>query len=942
LRYLFFLWGFFMLAGVAQAQITINTTSLPDGKLNVAYFASLSATGGTPPYTWTVISGALPPGISLSTGGTISGTPSSVTGAFNFTVRASDGTLSAQQALTIKIPPVIFTTSLPNGLVNSAYSQSLTATTTTSPPLNWTLAMGSGPLPAGLSITDPVNGVISGTPTASGTSSFTIQVTDNAGQSATTNLSLTIQPVLAIPSATLPVGIVGAFYARQLVATGPPSPTWSVVSGVVPPGISLSAGGSLLGTPAAPGTFSFTVQAATTNPTQTAQQSFILVVNPALTITTVALPGATLNAAYPVTQLNATGGRAPYTWTNIGAPLPAGMTLTLSGVLSGIPTVPGNYTLTVQVSDTTDNVVPTQSAARNLSLTVAGALTITTATLPNGAVGTNYSQTLLAAAGTPPFGWTVVSGSLPDGLALSADGVISGTPATANTFVFTVSVTDSASPAQTATKSLSILIQPSITITTASPLPLAVVGAFYSVPLSATGPSPLVWSVISGIAPPGMTVTSTGSVAGTPSVAGTYDFTIQAAGGTPPQTGTKAFRIVVNAALSITTVAALPDAKLSVPYSFQLVATGGLPPYTWTTPGVMPPGLSLSSSGVVSGTPTTPGSFSFTAQVSDSFTPQQQVSRTFTLVVATTVTITTASLPNAIQNVPYSQQLQATGTGPFVWAVTSGTLPAGLTLTATGLLQGTPTVTGAQTFTITVTDARGATNTQSFTLSVDPPIGTLTVTSLPASLTPTQTADITLTIAAARPSPLSGQLILAFTSSAEVPSDDPNTQFSTGTRSVPFTFPAGQTTAVFASQVKLLTGTVAGTVTLTANFDNGPANVPVTTVPITATPPQMTNVTAVLTPSGMDVQITGYASSRRVTSAQFSFDIKNSKPISQTESVDAVFSTWYKSPASVPFGSSFSFVQSFVITGDKSTIQGVTVILTNAQGSTSSVVVKPQ
>jgi hypothetical protein len=140
----------------------------------------------------------------------------------------------------------------------------------------------------------------------------------------------------------------------------------------------------------------------------------------------------------------------------------------------------------------------------------------------------------------------------------------------------------------------------------------------------------------------------------------------------------------------------------------------------------------------------------------------------------------------------------------------------------------------------------------------------------------------------------------------------------------------------------LLTGTVAGTLTLTAGFDNGPANVPVATTQITAIPPQFTNVTAVRTAVGVDVQITGYSTARRVTSAQFSFAMKNAQAIPLSESVDAEFTAWYKSATSTPFGSAFSFVQSFNVSGNTSAIQSVTVILQNAQGSTTSAVVPLQ
>jgi len=354
----------------------------------------------------------------------------------------------------------------------------------------------------------------------------------------------------------------------------------------------------------------------------------------------------------------------------------------------------------------------------------------------------------------------------------------------------------------------------------------------------------------------------------------------------------------------------------------------------------MPAGLTLSSAGVISGAPTSPGNFSFTAQVSDS--SNQQVSRNFSITVTTIVKITTTSLPHAVQNAAYSQQLQATGTGPFFWAVISGTLPAGLTLTSGGLLQGTPTTLGSQTFTVSVTDARNATSNQQFTLTVDPPIAALSIT-LPANLNPTQVVpNITMTLAAPHASALTGQLIMTFSSTAEVPTDDPAIEFSSGSRTVSFTIPANATTAQFSNPVSLLAGTVAGSVTLSANVDNGPSNVPVASSTVLPTPPQITNITAIRTGAGFDVQIVGYASARRVTAATFIFDLKNGTKTSLSGNVDANFATWYKNPTSAQFGSAFSYVQSFNVTGDATQILDVTVRLTNAQGSTTSAAVKLQ
>jgi hypothetical protein len=510
-----------------------------------------------------------------------------------------------------------------------------------------------------------------------------------------------------------------------------------------------------------------------------------------------------------------------------------------------------------------------------------------------------------------------------------------------------VTVVDQSVPPQTAIKTITLtIIAPTLAITTTSPLPVGVAGVFYAQTFAAVGPSPQNWSIVSGVAPPGTSLSTSGSLSGTPSVAGAFDFVVRATGGTDPvQTATKSVHMVVNPALAITTIS-LPEATLATAYSVALMASGGFPNYAWTSPGSgLPAGLTISSSGVISGTPTTPGTFQFYIQVSDSYTPTQQVTRTFTIAVRTTVSITTLSLFDAVQGAPYSQQLQAVGAAPFSWSVTGGTLPVGITLTAAGLLQGTTIAVGSQTFTVTVTDARGATSSQTLTLTVDATIPSLSLSSVPATLHPTDLSVVGMSLSAPYPNPLSGQLVLSFTSTAEVPVDDQATQFSTGSRSVAFTIPANSTDAVFAAPVKLLIGTVSGTVNLAANFDNGPTGVTAGTVQVLPSAPQITGVTATRTIGGVDVQITGYAASRRVTGVEFSFDVKNGsklQPVVVTKNVDSDFATWYRSPASNSFGSSFSFLQSFTIAGDVSLIQDVTVRLINAQGSTSSSTVRLQ
>src|SRR6185436_14512085 len=157
------------------------------------------------------------------------------------------------------------------------------------------------------------------------------------------------------------------------------------------------------------------------------------------------------------------------------------------------------------------------------------------------------------------------------------------------------------------------------------------------------------------------------------------------------------------------------------------------------------------------------------------FNPSQQVSRNFTLSVVTPITITTLTLPNGFQNLPYSQQLHAVGTSPFGWSVSAGVLPEGLTLSPSGLLSGTPTKVGTTSITFTVTDGRGTAASRSYPLVIGPPVSSFTVRGLPATINTRSSQAVSLSLTAPHPTALAGQLVLSFTSKAENPSDDPMT-----------------------------------------------------------------------------------------------------------------------------------------------------------------------
>jgi len=174
------------------------------------------------------------------------------------------------------------------------------------------------------------------------------------------------------------------------------------------------------------------------------------------------------------------------------------------------------------------------------------------------------------------------------------------------------------------------------------------------------------------------------------------------------QSVTKVLTITVSASPISFPVVSVPNMIVGTAISTITFSTsGGVAPYVYSiSVGSLPTGLTLSSAGVLSGTPTIAGSYSFTVQVADSELTPQTATQSFTVNVAALLSITTTSLPAGTAAASYSAMLAATGgTTPYTWSLSSGTLPAGLTLSAAGVISGTPTTPGTYTITVKVTDA---------------------------------------------------------------------------------------------------------------------------------------------------------------------------------------------------------------------------------------------
>ena len=212
----------------------------------------------------------------------------------------------------------------------------------------------------------------------------------------------------------------------------------------------------------------------------------------------------------------------------------------------------------------------------------------------------------------------------------------------------------------------------------------------------------------------------------------TFTLSVQNASGTSAPVA-----VTVEAAPPVTTSpSALPNGTVGTLYSQTLSAAGGSgPPYAFNLNGVLPAGLSLSQTGVISGTPTAAGQSNFVVFVTDSLNVRSAIPYSISIAAAS-ITISPPVLPNGVTNAPDSQTLTATnGTGLSTFAVTSGTLPDGLTLSSDGFLSGTPGAAGGTTFTVTATDSTGAIGTRAYTLNItQPPTGQIMPVSAPVQI----------------------------------------------------------------------------------------------------------------------------------------------------------------------------------------------------------------
>ncbi|MBV6514396.1 MAG: hypothetical protein HPKKFMNG_00019 [Planctomycetes bacterium] len=715
-----------------------NTLVLPDGVQGQPYSEPISVSGGSAPYSWSTLFGPLPPNLSLGSSGSPNNTISGMAGTpgtYNFMVRCTDVTGDyCVRGYSLVIRPrdiLISPASLPAGTEGGSYGYSLSAQGGTG--TGYAYVVSAGSLPNGVALS--AAGQFSGSPSTAGTFSFDLTVTDSGTGYNTYSRSITVYPattaIQILTPSILPNADQNRPYSVNFSAVGGTglSYAWTLMQGTLPHGTTLGASGTpmttLSGVPQYSTVYTFTLQV-TDSASNTTTKAFQVYVapggQPVAISTTSPLPSARIQAAYS-TNLQVTAGTPGYIWHLDSGALPPGMSfgspVGSTWTLTGSPTSLGTFQFTVSVTDLLN-----QRAVKTFDIDVVPPplLTITSSgSLPNGQTGAPYTQDIYAYGGAQAgFSWTLTAGSLPPGLSFTATGTpyttLSGTPTTVGNYVFELTVTDSASNTAFLQFSLTINPPPGVLAILTQTVPDGAIGAAYSQQITATGGlGPYTWSILAGALPAGLSISSgtpAGAIAGTPTAAGTFNFTVQVTDSLAA-TAQQAFSMEVsNYALRIQLK--LPaQAMVGQAYADTFTAEGGAAPYSWSLDsGALPTGLSLASGtpgATISGTPTTAGLYYARLRVRDSLGWFDYLPLRVIVMppAAGALTIINTTLPDVDTGSDIHEPIIAAGgTPPYTWAVV-GTLPGSLQLLPCGdyaALRGN-TSGGTSVLTIQVSDS---------------------------------------------------------------------------------------------------------------------------------------------------------------------------------------------------------------------------------------------
>ncbi len=579
-------------------------------------------------------------------------------------------------------------------------------------PYIWQLV--SGELPMGMNI-DSFNGMYCGKPEKEGLWSFTVRIKDFSGnfiEVTYTHTILSFRPQetegdAAINACPESSGFVGTDYFAQLSAQGEYLPSfWNTIS-PLPGGLNLDHfHGILSGIPLEAGHFPLKITLLPKESPEVFISCALNIETSPLYLTTSGCLDGIVGKEYSC-PIEAQGGGPPYTWQILSGMISEGLNFnTQTGKITGLPLRKQTGTFTVQVRDKEG-----ETDAAQLRITILGeALKISTEQMAQGKVCSPYYAMLEAAGGNPDYQWTILEGTLPEGLEFQDQetfgGVLVGTPKKFFDGELTFEVLDV--QAQRAIKPLRLIVEGAdpLEITTPNNPIEGEVGQGLVFQFEAQGGvacDSYLWDIVSGHLPTGLEFTQEGILKGTPheSFKGNIEVRVTDSAG---KIDTQEFEMNITGESQPSMVTQeLPCGFYLKEYIYQLEASGGIPPYIWKTDEKGFP-LGLDSDGKISGVPQEIGKTDVYVEVHDQ--ADQMDFKSFDLTIIKELKIMTDTLSSGEINREYSFSLAAEGgdNPPYHWSIVAGGVP-GLTLDQKqGILQGTPTTAGHFSLTVEIRD----------------------------------------------------------------------------------------------------------------------------------------------------------------------------------------------------------------------------------------------
>lgn len=703
-----------------QEAFTIKIEGDRAGVVGSSFIAKAKASSPRETLRFSVSEGDLPLGVTLdSTSGNISGHPL-FKGRFKATLKAEDAFSSASAPLEVQVYDALEISSLipTYATVGHFYSASFAGNGGNQ---NFTWSLNKQP-PTGLSfagLPSPTS-TISGIPTTPGLwGDLQVSLSDSAGHSISTSpFSIAVANPLEISGVPSEVATVGAPYSASFWSTGGHAPlSWSIASGILPKGLQFN-NGTISGTPENPGISTDLVVRVTDKAANTVDfKRFSIAVSQPLALTGTPSGVATVGTPYS-TSFAPAGGNGHYDWVIKNGNLPEGLIL-VNGTISGTPIKAETQNgISVGITDSDGRIAQSDV----FSIIVLDPIELKGIPTKAATVGTDYSFKFNATGGNNNYSWSVVQGTLPEGLSLS-NGVISGRPTKANTYESIIVEVSDTDGRKRRSKPFTIIVSDELKLT-GNPIHFATVSQQYSTIFTVSGGNGTNdWKVFSGKLPPGLSL-SNGVISGVPTEAKSFDNIIIEVSDTDGRSKkSNSFSITVSDVLKVS-VSTPNYGTVDVPYSGSYTITGGNGTNKLEVVGrSLPTGLTASN-GIISGTPSKPEAASnLVFRVSDS-DGRSYDSQAFSIVISNPISISVSTPNSGTVGVPYSGSYTITGgNGNNTIEVVGGTLPSGLAL-SNGKISGSPnSIATASNIAIRAVDTNGRSKTSDpFSIFVSNPL----------------------------------------------------------------------------------------------------------------------------------------------------------------------------------------------------------------------------